>query len=285
VSPADIYQAALFVIGLAVLIAQTVRERGQLPPPALPVWRPSWLDFFLWLWVLAVVSSLATELSHFLAPPASTAAGDKGTAPDPDVQTLWLFIFECILLIVQLVIIARRWSWSPAPVNRVSLPARAILIGGAVAWLGAIPLIFATMYGWSAVLDILHGWLPDLETPLQVPVDELSKLHSPVLLAVFAISGGILAPVNEELFFRAGLYRFCKSRLKPRVALVVTNLLFAAVHVNLQEFLPLFVIGLLLTRAYERSGNIAVPMVFHALFNLNNIALIMLFPDLLHSTS
>ena len=58
----------------------------------------------------------------------------------------------------------------------------------------------------------------------------------------------------------------------------------AAAHANLQEFLPLFVIGLLLTRAYERSGNIAVPMVFHALFNLNNIALVILFPELLHST-
>jgi hypothetical protein len=104
------------------------------------------------------------------------------------------------------------------------------------------------------------------------------------LLAVFAISGGILAPVNEELFFRAGLYRFFKGRLKPRHALVATNLLFAAAHANLQEFLPLFVIGLLLTRAYERSGNIAVPMVFHALFNLNNIALVILFPEMLHST-
>jgi membrane protease YdiL (CAAX protease family) len=34
-----------------------------------------------------------------------------------------------------------------------------------------------------------------------------------------------------------------------------------------------------LTRLYERCGNIAAPVVFHALFNLANVALILLFPD------
>ena len=56
----------------------------------------------------------------------------------------------------------------------------------------------------------------------------------------------------------------------------VKPLLFAMMHFNALSFLPLFLLGMLLCRSYERTGNILVPIGFHALFNANNIGLLIL---------
>jgi hypothetical protein len=62
----------------------------------------------------------------------------------------------------------------------------------------------------------------------------------------------------------------------PRWAiLLIPALLFAALHANLASFPQLCVLGIGFSLAYERSGNIAVPMLAHALFNLNTIALLL----------
>ena len=62
-------------------------------------------------------------------------------------------------------------------------------------------------------------------------------------------------------------------RLEPALAalefigVLVSSLLFAAVHAHLPSFAPLFVLGTCFAIAYEWSGSILVPMTMHALFN------------------
>ena len=62
------------------------------------------------------------------------------------------------------------------------------------------------------------------------------------------------------------------------MAAAITALLFTLAHANVLALLPLFLLGMLLARAYERSGNIWVPIGLHALFNLNNIVLLQVIP-------
>jgi hypothetical protein len=59
------------------------------------------------------------------------------------------------------------------------------------------------------------------------------------------------------------------------VAFTVSAGLFAALHGNWVSSLPLFVLGLVFAAAYERTGRIAVPMLAHALFNLNTLLLVL----------
>ena len=49
--------------------------------------------------------------------------------------------------------------------------------------------------------------------------------------------------------------------------MLLTSLLFAAIHMNGPVFLPLFVLAVCLTLAYEATGSLWVPMLMHALFN------------------
>ena len=60
----------------------------------------------------------------------------------------------------------------------------------------------------------------------------------------------------------------------PRwAAVVVTSALFAAVHGNVAFLLPIFVLSVGLGFAYERSGNLWMTMITHALFNAAEIVL------------
>lgn len=100
------------------------------------------------------------------------------------------------------------------------------------------------------------------------------------LLAILSI--GILAPVSEELVFRGLIYRtlkgvgFFRGALNAVFAASVSSLLFSAIHANAFVFLPLFIMGMILAASYEKSGNIAVPIMVHSMFNFSNIFLLSL---------
>jgi len=77
------------------------------------------------------------------------------------------------------------------------------------------------------------------------------------------------------MVFRAGVFRYARTRLPRRAALLLPAILFAAVHADLPSFAPLLVLGLVFSLAYERTGNIKTTMVAHALFNLNTTLLVL----------
>lgn len=98
-----------------------------------------------------------------------------------------------------------------------------------------------------------------------------------VLIIVFAVAA---APVIEEFLFRFFLYGVLRHYFGWVAAAIFNALLFAAVHTHLPSFLPLFVLGMCLTIAYEWSGSILVSMTMHSLFNAASLTLLA-FPELL----
>lgn len=98
-----------------------------------------------------------------------------------------------------------------------------------------------------------------------------------VLIIVFAV---MVAPVIEEFLFRFFLYGVVRHYFGWIVAALFNALLFAAVHTHLPSFLPLFVLGMCLTIAYEWSGSVLVSMTMHSLFNAASLTLLA-FPELL----
>jgi membrane protease YdiL (CAAX protease family) len=76
-----------------------------------------------------------------------------------------------------------------------------------------------------------------------------------------------LAPLGEEILFRGILYPTIKQAGFPKIALWVTSLAFAAIHLNVETFIPLLVLALLLTLLYEKTNNLLAPITAHAVFN------------------
>lgn len=129
----------------------------------------------------------------------------------------------------------------------------------------ALPLTWAANYLSAKVITLLY------KTPeQQVAVQVLEATKDPAQRIVFALAAIVMAPLVEEILFRGILYPLLKYRGYPRLAIWGTSLLFAAVHVNLLTFFPLFMFALLLTWLYERTDTLLAPILTHAAFNTIN---------------
>ena len=102
-------------------------------------------------------------------------------------------------------------------------------------------------------------------------------LKQRIIIIVLAVA---IAPMVEEFIFRFYLYGVIKRYFGRFAGLLANSLLFAAVHAHVPSALPLFVLGVCLTLAYEWSGSIVVSMTMHALFNSLTLTALA-FPDLL----
>ncbi len=83
----------------------------------------------------------------------------------------------------------------------------------------------------------------------------------------------LVAPVTEEFLFRGYFYGVIRRYLGVSPALVLTSALFAAIHLNGGVVLPLFVLAICLSLAYEATGSLLTCMVMHSLFNTTMLAL------------
>jgi hypothetical protein len=124
---------------------------------------------------------------------------------------------------------------------------------------------------WSGVFGILvaiAGWGLFL-----TGINPLEMLSSPIPfkgreLILFFITGGLVAPVAEEIFFRGILYGYMR-RFSVPLAVSMTTLMFALCHAR-NAGIPLFQIvgGLVFALAFERSKSITAPIIIHSLGNL-----------------
>jgi membrane protease YdiL (CAAX protease family) len=139
-----------------------------------------------------------------------------------------------------------------------------------------LPIVTLASDLWLAVL----GGLNRCGLPISLDEQAILKLFmdfdgwwQKLLLVATAV---LLAPVLEELVFRGGIYRALKLSMGRKFATILTSAIFAVLHFNLVAALPLYVLSVLLIKNYERSGDISVPVLVHAAFNLNSFAVIAL---------
>ena len=79
--------------------------------------------------------------------------------------------------------------------------------------------------------------------------------------------GALVPAICEETLFRGFLQNSLAQRLKTGTAIVITGVLFAVLHMNIIEFIPLVVIGIFLGYSAGISGGLLLPMIIHLLNN------------------
>lgn len=150
-----------------------------------------------------------------------------------------------------------------------------IFIAGAATFLMCLPVMLVTAALWERTLQFAG-----LPVERQDLIAMFANAESPWLLIIMITLAVVIAPLTEEFVFRAGLFRFLRTRIPRWLAFVAPALFFACLHVNwstlqgLSSLAPLAVLAVLFSLAYERTGQIGTAIVAHALFNLNTIALI-----------
>jgi len=140
-------------------------------------------------------------------------------------------------------------------------------------------LLAYPIIGLSA-MALEHIDLPDwMDSMDQESMDSLMSILSmdslPDLLVNLVIIA-ILPAIGEELLFRGVVQReLVKIIDNPHVAIVLASVIFSAVHMQIQGFLPKLVIGLILGYAYYWTKSLWVPMLLH--FVNNSIPTLMLY--------
>lgn len=166
----------------------------------------------------------------------------------------------------------RSWLVGPAPlvIPSPALPWDRVLRPAAATLLAALPLLSLISLGWTFLIERMG-----LPAGPQDVIAIFTSTRSPFVIAGMLLVACVLAPIYEELLFRAGLYRFCRQRLGRGWALVISGASFGALHGNWAGFLPLAVLGAGLALAYEATGSIRVPIIVHGLFNLNTVLILL----------
>jgi membrane protease YdiL (CAAX protease family) len=258
-------ELAIAIAGAVLLwrLVLSPAARAGLVPPALARWNATIPDFLIFTVVVMVGGFFGAAVTSLAA---------KQLVVRGDAMTVLAGAGA------QLGMLAGAWLyWSrpergppTSPTNGAS-----ILVSGTTTFLISLPLLLIAAKLWEWVLKAAG-----LPTERQSLIAMFANADSPWLIALMIILAVLVAPLTEELIFRAGLFRYLRSYAPRWVALGASSMLFASLHVNwvtlegLSSFIPLMLLAVMFSLSYERTGKIGTPVVAHALFNLNTVLLI-----------
>lgn len=77
----------------------------------------------------------------------------------------------------------------------------------------------------------------------------------------------ICAPLWEETMFRGFLIPSLGRYLSTRMAILASSGVFAIVHGSLRQFIPLFILGIVIGNAFVSSQNLLPSIMLHSLYN------------------
>ncbi len=116
---------------------------------------------------------------------------------------------------------------------------------------------------------------------LNAPVQRLFGSTNALEFTLLALATGLVAPVVEECFFRATVFRALHGvtmKALPRggtaVAIAISALLFALAHGELVQIPGLFMIGVVLAVVYARVQRVLPCVLVHVGFNLTTVGVL-----------
>ncbi len=133
---------------------------------------------------------------------------------------------------------------------------------GILGYLRVYPLILLAM-----VLNLFLLRFVGLADGTPRALQFLSTATTPVQKAVVLVLVLVGAPLAEELFFRGLVHRMISEWTSRGAAAVISGGVFALVHFDPLVVFPLWVLGWVLARWYDRSGSLLVVVVMHACQN------------------
>ena len=132
---------------------------------------------------------------------------------------------------------------------------------------------FVLLVAYSVVISYLQLDINDSGHPI-VPILAGSKDNTQVYFII--LLAVVMAPIIEEIMFRGALYGWLRARFSYGASLIISGLIFAAVHPQgPMGVFPLTMIGIFLAALREWRGNLIAPMIAHACVNAGTLTLVL----------
>ena len=207
------------------------------------------IDAFLYLFIFFVIQFVVTYAVLFAwlaAEGKSIAELGKGFADGSLQVTAPMFIvISAIYSVITLIIFLWR-KWSVVSPHYLRTRPFSVLLWAAIAALG-------TIIPSEVFLELVP--LPDVNSQLMGEI--MSNRWGYLSICIFA-------PLVEELVFRGAILRALLQGMgRHWVAIVMSALLFALIHMNPAQMPHAFLVGMLLGWIYWRTGSILPTILFH----------------------
>lgn len=259
---------SLILLGLVLcwrlILRPAARARQRAAGPGLAPWNPTVADFLLYVFLILGGGLLASLVAGYLLNSFQLSVDTKTLLSSAAFQ--FGLLTGAALLPLKLGRSAQTDSSNYSTLR-----------SGLATFLIALPIVTATNLAWLGVLKVTG-----LPTEQQDLLRMFSQTDSKAMLGLMILLATVVAPISEELLFRATIFRYLRTRLPRWLALLLPGAIFAALHVNwtggnldgLPSFLPLVSLAVIFSLAYERTGRIGTAIIAHALFNLHTIILL-----------
>jgi membrane protease YdiL (CAAX protease family) len=140
------------------------------------------------------------------------------------------------------------------------------LVVGIVAQVVLLPLLYLPSF------ELTGTNTDELSRPAE---DLAARAGGTVSWLLFALLVGILAPMVEELFYRGLLLRSLEKRgFAPWIAVVLSAVLFAAMHMQPLQFPGLLLFGLISGALAVRTGRLGASVFAHIGFNMTTVVIL-----------
>ncbi|MBN2313021.1 MAG: CPBP family intramembrane metalloprotease [Sedimentisphaerales bacterium] len=245
-------------------LADSPTRRNNMPPyvPLIPL--------FIWFGPVPLISLIAHKFLTDL-PAWQGAFVDNCIFGAGAVMTIGIILF------LARIYFARRLKGFGLNVKTTLRDLAASFVNLLAVW----PLVMAAMILTVSLIELFSSQDYQMERHQELKlIVEHPQLPLRLLIVIVSV---LITPVMEELLFR-GLFQTAlrsffetisePGRIPPSriwLAIVLCSALFAFMHANPSHFPALFVLGVAMGYAYEKSGSLLRSIFIHAMFNATSI--------------
>lgn len=181
----------------------------------------------------------------------------------------WIQAISSVLIFLLPALIYARITFSAKPLYYLGLrtPEKSLMYGLAILCI-MVAFPFVIWLGELNQVIPLPEWMTAMEKDTAKQMEALLKVNKPIDILVNVIIIAILPAVCEELCFRGALQRIVIQCMKnPWAGIIVTSILFSALHLQFQGFLPRMFLGIVLGALYWYSGSLWTSILAHFVNN------------------
>ncbi|XP_019172208.1 PREDICTED: uncharacterized protein LOC109167611 [Ipomoea nil] len=178
---------------------------------------------------------------------------------DPETEAISLLAIQTLELIVVLLLL--RFPRKPQSSILEFFQARKErnwLLASAIGFGLLVFLVFLT----SFISYRLVG-PKDVNNPIVKEILASSSISLTACVLVYCV----VTPFLEEIVYRRFFLTALSSTMEWQQAVIISSIVFSAVHFSAENFIPLFIIGSILGGSYCWSGNLCSSVVIHSLYN------------------
>lgn len=136
------------------------------------------------------------------------------------------------------------------------------------AWISLLPVVNYTanineQMTFPESLHELEKYMKDIEDLAKVLTFDLLKTESPLIFIVNLIVIALVPAIGEEMTFRGALQKTLHKKMSPSFAIIVTSVIFSAMHLQFYGFVPRFILSVFLGMLYYFGGSIKLNVLAH----------------------